>query len=137
MGRKGTPVRKLHQLCWEDFASFTVFSTHLRDLYFQFTIQFLYRPLIITPTVSNLKISPLPNGPPLILPISPLPSSQIDASRAKQNAGGTWQGAVNPTYLKQDGDMAFFAVGMALISFAGLRLANGYWHMAHGTGKIE
>ncbi|GMI43039.1 hypothetical protein TrCOL_g2444 [Triparma columacea] len=63
--------------------------------------------------------------------------SKIDASRAKQNAGGTWQGAVNPTYLKQDGDMAFFAVGMALISFAGLRLANGYWHMAHGTGKIE
>jgi hypothetical protein len=33
--------------------------------------------------------------------------------------------------------MAVFAIGMALISFAGIRLANGYWHMAHGTGKNE
>jgi len=33
--------------------------------------------------------------------------------------------------------MAVFAVGMTLISFAILRLGNGYWHMAHGTGKYD
>mmetsp|Transcript_23913 Transcript_23913/g.49831 ORF Transcript_23913/g.49831 Transcript_23913/m.49831 type:complete len:91 (+) Transcript_23913:299-571(+) len=63
--------------------------------------------------------------------------SKIQSKRDIQNKGGTWQGAVNPTYLKQDGDMVMFAIGMGLISFAGLRLANGYWHMAHGTGKYE
>eukprot|EP00519_Triparma_laevis_P014022 CAMPEP_0182490812 /NCGR_PEP_ID=MMETSP1321-20130603/534_1 /TAXON_ID=91990 /ORGANISM="Bolidomonas sp., Strain RCC1657" /LENGTH=85 /DNA_ID=CAMNT_0024693051 /DNA_START=43 /DNA_END=300 /DNA_ORIENTATION=+ len=63
--------------------------------------------------------------------------SKIEEVRKLQNAGGVTQGAPNPTYLKQSGDMATFAFGMGLITFAMLKLSNGYWNMAHGTGKLD
>lgn len=43
--------------------------------------------------------------------------------RKIHNAGGVTQGAPNPTYLKQNGDMASFAVGMGLITFALLKVS--------------
>ncbi|GMI10745.1 hypothetical protein TrLO_g9037 [Triparma laevis f. longispina] len=64
-------------------------------------------------------------------------NSKVEEMRKIHNAGGVTQGAPNPTYLKQNGDMASFAVGMGLITFALLKLSNGYWNMAHGTGKLD
>jgi len=51
--------------------------------------------------------------------------SDVAAKRALQNAGGTWQGAANPTYLKQGSDKAVAAVGAVLMAAASFQLIGG------------
>ena len=82
------------------------------------------------PPLSLLLLFPSHLSPCLVLP-------QVTAERAVQNAGGNWQGAANPTYLKQPGDQIWFAAGMLLVGGALTRIGLGYWNMMHGTGKNE
>jgi hypothetical protein len=63
--------------------------------------------------------------------------SKINELRNVQNLGGTWQGAKNPTYLKQSGDTTYFFVGIGLCTLALGRLSYGYYSMAYGINKIE
>ncbi|GMI54074.1 hypothetical protein ScalyP_jg2495 [Parmales sp. scaly parma] len=63
--------------------------------------------------------------------------SKIAEARAVQNKGGTWLGADGPTYLKQKNDKYWTAAAGGLVAFAGIQLVSGYFHMFHGTNKLE
>ncbi len=51
--------------------------------------------------------------------------------------GGTCQGEMNPTWLKQDGDAAPLAFGAALVTFGAVNCVIGHYRLATGKGKIE
>ena len=61
----------------------------------------------------------------------------VPAARAIQNAGGTTQGAANPTWLKQGNDRYVNAFAAVLAGAAGYQFAVGLYSMTTGTGKKE
>lgn len=44
---------------------------------------------------------------------------------------------MNPTWMKQPGDIGVVIFGAALVGFGCVSTAVGHYNMAHGTGKIE
>ena len=54
-----------------------------------------------------------------------------------QMTGGTCQGEMNPTWLKQPGDAIPLAAGAALIGFGAVSCAIGHYRLATGTGKLD
>ena len=54
-----------------------------------------------------------------------------------QMKGGTNLGEMNPTWLKQPGDMVTNYIGMALCGLGFLQLASGHYKLATGTGKMD
>eukprot|EP00540_Astrosyne_radiata_P003076 CAMPEP_0116823972 /NCGR_PEP_ID=MMETSP0418-20121206/1138_1 /TAXON_ID=1158023 /ORGANISM="Astrosyne radiata, Strain 13vi08-1A" /LENGTH=98 /DNA_ID=CAMNT_0004452291 /DNA_START=46 /DNA_END=342 /DNA_ORIENTATION=+ len=54
-----------------------------------------------------------------------------------QMAGGTKQGENNPTWLKQPGDVGYFAFGCGLVALGLIQLVPGYYRLATGKGKSD
>ena len=60
---------------------------------------------------------------------------QINEIKKVQCAGGTLQGEVNPTWLKQPGDMAVALFGAALVAYGSVLCSVGMYRLATGKGK--
>jgi hypothetical protein len=54
-----------------------------------------------------------------------------------QCAGGTLQGASNPTWLKQPSDKIVAGIGFALTALGLGRVVVGFYRLAFGKGKME
>jgi len=54
-----------------------------------------------------------------------------------QMKGGTCQGEVNPTWLKQPGDKLSAGFGLALVTYGGVLASIGFYRLATGKGKKD
>ena len=54
-----------------------------------------------------------------------------------QMKGGTCQGAENPTWLKQPGDVATAAFGAGIGAYGMVLCSVGFYRLATGKGKKE
>jgi len=54
-----------------------------------------------------------------------------------QNKGGTCLGDVNPTWLKQPGDIGVALFGAGLCAFGGINCVIGHYRLATGKGKLD
>jgi hypothetical protein len=52
-------------------------------------------------------------------------------------AGGVKQGELNPTWLKQPGDMAVAGFATVLCTVGMIQWAVVYYRLSYGTGKLE
>jgi hypothetical protein len=59
------------------------------------------------------------------------------AKKKIQMEGGTCLAEVNPTWMKQPGDMVPLAVGGALVTFGMINCGIGHYRLATGKGKLE
>eukprot|EP00978_Attheya_sp_CCMP212_P017960 scaffold48554_cov48-Attheya_sp.AAC.1 len=58
-------------------------------------------------------------------------------TRKIQNKGGTLQGGMNPTWLKQPNDKAVSLFGLGLCTYGVVNLIIGHYRLATGKGKLD
>eukprot|EP00568_Trieres_chinensis_P014464 CAMPEP_0183327108 /NCGR_PEP_ID=MMETSP0160_2-20130417/83591_1 /TAXON_ID=2839 ORGANISM="Odontella Sinensis, Strain Grunow 1884" /NCGR_SAMPLE_ID=MMETSP0160_2 /ASSEMBLY_ACC=CAM_ASM_000250 /LENGTH=155 /DNA_ID=CAMNT_0025495221 /DNA_START=301 /DNA_END=768 /DNA_ORIENTATION=- len=62
---------------------------------------------------------------------------KVMETKKLQTAGGTCLGDVNPTWLKQPGDMAVALFGLGLTSYGLFQAVIGHYRLATGKGKKD
>eukprot|EP00550_Attheya_septentrionalis_P010307 CAMPEP_0198289174 /NCGR_PEP_ID=MMETSP1449-20131203/7467_1 /TAXON_ID=420275 /ORGANISM="Attheya septentrionalis, Strain CCMP2084" /LENGTH=101 /DNA_ID=CAMNT_0043987471 /DNA_START=62 /DNA_END=367 /DNA_ORIENTATION=- len=58
-------------------------------------------------------------------------------TRKIQNKGGTLQGGMNPTWLKQPNDKFVSLFGLGLCTYGVVNLIIGHYRLATGKGKLD
>ena len=62
---------------------------------------------------------------------------QVMEIKKIQMKGGTCQGELNPTWLKQSGDVGVFLFGVALVGYGAALCAQGMYRLSTGKGKKD
>ena len=62
---------------------------------------------------------------------------QVQEIKKIQNKGGTCLGDVNPTWLKQPGDIGVALFGAGLCAFGAINCVIGHYRLATGKGKLD
>ena len=67
----------------------------------------------------------------------PFSSPQVQEIKKIQNKGGTCLGDVNPTWLKQPGDIGVALFGAGLTAYGTINCVIGHYRLATGKGKLD